>query len=409
MQRPESCVSIPINLSGLAGFLFSLWGLRWFQPDLLLSQKVVVILLAISVPIVVLEFFFRRPSLLGRFAYRNKVNYQRVGIKLLALYVVYAAIAFIYWLFPEYQGSFYKPFWNLLLPVLPWLVLLAIPYFFLVDRRMPDPEDAYYHLGRYLLRLEMYDRQQIVQLLLGWLVKLFFLPLMVVYFSKNIASLLGEKYVFTSITQDFQHIYDFLWIMLFTIDLGFVCMGYMLTLRLLDSHIRSTEPTLLGWLAALICYQPFLSIMSSLYLAYNADNYSWGDWLGGHPVAYVIWGVLILFCLTVYTFSSVVFGIRFSNLTNRGIITNGPYRYFKHPAYLFKNISWWLVAIPFVSQSGNFEVVMKSCFLLILLNLVYYVRAKTEERHLSSDPVYQKYATWINDNGFFARLKRVKF
>ena len=55
---------------------------------------------------------------------------------------------------------------------------------------------------------------------------------------------------------------------------------------------------------------------------------------------------------------------RFSNLTHRGIITNGPYRYSKHPAYLAKNLSWWLVSMPFmitVSPLANAALLRCCC------------------------------------------------
>jgi protein-S-isoprenylcysteine O-methyltransferase Ste14 len=156
----------------------------------------------------------------------------------------------------------------------------------------------------------------------------------------------------------------------------------------------------------LICYQPFYGGISALYFAYNMDNYEWGAWLSGSPVLYTLWGLLILLCLAIYGFATVMFGIRFSNLTNRGIITNGPYRFVKHPAYLSKNLSWWLVAVPFVSQTNDVSVIIKSCLMLMSFNAIYYIRAKTEERHLMSDPVYREYSEWIRVNGSIAKMKR---
>ena len=40
-------------------------------------------------------------------------------------------------------------------------------------------------------------------------------------------------------------------------------------------------------------------------------------------------------------------------------------------------------------------------------NLVYFLRARTEERHLSHDPVYVAYALWINEHGIFHRLGKL--
>ena len=40
------------------------------------------------------------------------------------------------------------------------------------------------------------------------------------------------------------------------------------------------------------------------------------------------------------------------------------------------------------------------------VNVIYYLRAKTEERHLSRDPVYREYAEFIREHGLFSYLRR---
>lgn len=97
------------------------------------------------------------------------------------------------------------------------------------------------------------------------------------------------------------------------------------------------------------------------------------------------------------------FGTRFSNLTNRGIVVHGPYRFLKHPAYVAKNLSWWLISIPFVAH-GSIQENARACLLLGVMNLVYYLRAKTEERHLRADPAYRIYVRWI---GRFSPFEKV--
>ena len=73
------------------------------------------------------------------------------------------------------------------------------------------------------------------------------------------------------------------------------------------------------------------------------------------------------------------------------IITSGPYRFTKHPAYLCKNLSWWLISMPFM-LSSTWQDSLRHCAMLLLANAVYYWRAKTEEKHLLSDHNYQAYA-----------------
>jgi protein-S-isoprenylcysteine O-methyltransferase Ste14 len=124
------------------------------------------------------------------------------------------------------------------------------------------------------------------------------------------------------------------------------------------------------------------------------------------PWLYALWGTMIIVLVIVYVWSTIVFGGRFSNLTHRGIITSGPYRYTKHPAYLAKNLSWWLVSMPFMINTGVLAS-LRCCVLLLMLNGVYYLRAKTEERHLSLDPVYRRYADWIDEHGLLRRAARL--
>lgn len=401
---PKSCTSIHINFIALVIFLLLFFSAPIIFIEMSISMKIIFYLFILAFPIVFLEFFYKK----YKTSKGKGRDIKRVVTKLLALYFIWGVILIIYWLFPEYQSDFYQPFFDILVTTLPWIFILSIPYFLFVDGLMEHPEDAYYILGLWVLGKKKIDKTKVTQLFLGWLVKLFFLPLMIVYFKGNIESLEGGLYTIDYIFKNFQNFFDYLYLWIFTIDLAFVCIGYVLTLRLLDSHIRSTEPTLLGWISAIICYQPFMGTVSSLYLAYNMDNYNWGGWLGGHEILYSLWGGAILLLLLIYTLSSVAFGIRFSNLTHRGIITNGPYQYTKHPAYISKNLSWWMISIPFISQSNSIEEAVRSCLMLLLMNYIYYLRAKTEEKHLLSDDVYIEYSLWISKNGLFSKLRLAK-
>jgi protein-S-isoprenylcysteine O-methyltransferase Ste14 len=110
--------------------------------------------------------------------------------------------------------------------------------------------------------------------------------------------------------------------------------------------------------------------------------------------------------MAVFAWTTVAFGARFSNLTNRGIITNGPYRLTKHPAYLVKNVGYWMMAVPFMPR-GSPDETLSRCLLLLGLNFIYFMRAKTEEWHLSRDPEYVQYALWMEEHGMLRFLKRV--
>ncbi len=48
----------------------------------------------------------------------------------------------------------------------------------------------------------------------------------------------------------------------------------------------------------------------------------------------------------IFSWASIALGFKASNLTNRGIVTHGPYAFVRHPGYAAKNFAWWLGALP---------------------------------------------------------------
>jgi protein-S-isoprenylcysteine O-methyltransferase Ste14 len=314
------------------------------------------------------------------------------------------AIALLYWLFPEYGAQgFYSNYWQALRVLLPAWALVSLPYLYFVDRRLRQPRDALWQMGRLLLgRWRDVSGPVIGQHLLGWLVKGYYLPLMFTYFCSNLNKLLHYD---LNLLHTFQGCFDWAYFTLYFIDVALVSMTYLMCLKLTDTHIRSTEPTAFGWLVALICYEPFWSLIGAQYLSYGSGK-EWGYWLSGNPWLYALWGALILACVLIYVWATVAFGARFSNLTHRGIITNGPYRYTRHPAYWAKNVSWWLISMPMMFGTSAL-VSLRCCALLLLLNGVYYLRAKTEERHLGLDPVYRAYSDWIDEHGLLRGLAQL--
>ncbi len=332
-------------------------------------------------------------------------SFPRVLTKFAGLLGSVGFVALIYRLFPEYRGqpSFYDHYWAALAVLLPVWAVLALPYLYWVDRRLARPEDSLWQMGRLVsCRWRGLSARVIGQHLLGWLVKGYFLPLMFTYFCDNLDQFLNYDRHRLS---DFIGVFDWAFFTLYFIDVGLVSMTYLLSLRLTDTHMRSTEPTMLGWAAALVCYEPFWSQINNLYIAYGTGR-DWRAWLGGSPWLLDFWASLILILVAIYLWSTVAFGGRFSNLTHRGIITNGPYRYSKHPAYLSKNLSWWLISMPFMINT-TFAEALRHSALLLLLNGIYYLRAKTEERHLALDPVYRQYARWIDAHGALRFVNRL--
>jgi protein-S-isoprenylcysteine O-methyltransferase Ste14 len=404
---PRSATPFSVGLLGMLAGLLTLWLVR-DSTALDGATRSTVACFAIIATVGAYELLvarvYLRPSAgLTRRALRS-LNIARVAMRLASLACIYAGIGSLYWLLPEYHGSFYHPFWSLIGTLAPYVAVAAPFYFAWMDTHQRETDDAYLLLARLLLRGERPSNwRPLREMLAGWMVKAFFLPLMTVYLSTNAAQLnasLSAALNAPFSLATFRFMYD----LSFAMDLMFGTVGYLCTLRILDSHVRSAEPTTLGWLVALICYQPFWSLISSQYIRYEGSMF-WDNWLISMPVLRIVWGSVIVALLLCYACATMSFGLRFSNLTNRGIITSGPYRLTKHPAYIAKNLSYWMVSVPFIEPLG-WRVALMHCAALVAVNLLYFVRAKTEEKHLMNDPDYRAYAEWIAKNGLFAKITR---
>lgn len=403
---PKSVTSIAINLVGLLSFCLTIFLIR--KNDIDSFKGVIYVGLAICLPIIILEFIrfktFKNPSTGLDFTRKNDFNLRRVLIKLLGLYATLALFAFFYWVFPEYHDNSFFNYWSLIKIILPIILIGSVPYFFLMDRYLTEPEETYWQVGMIVLgKGKQVSKKGIKSHFLGWLVKAFYLPLMFNGLNGNINFIKEHESFMTTVTShSFGMFFNYLNNYLFTIDLAWVFVGYLLTLRILDSHMRSVEPSFLGWFVAIQCYMPFWNMLSPGYYAYD-EGFDWGQWLSGSPHLYIVWGTIILILVGIYVWASLAFGIRFSNLTNRGILTNGPYRFMKHPAYVCKNLSWWLISIPFISTVSIADAA-QHCLLLLFLNFIYFMRARTEERHLSKDPTYVQYGNVMNEVSIFKGL-----
>jgi protein-S-isoprenylcysteine O-methyltransferase Ste14 len=402
---PPSATHAAVAWAGVLSMLAAVAMLNFWPPFDHIAYLALIVMGCSALGIFLPDLLWQKVQRRVLAATPGRANWPRVGIKCVGLAGSIGFIALLYWLFPEYnQGEgFYGNYYAALKVLLPAWAVLTVPYLYWVDRRMAQPLDGLWQTGQLLLgRWRGLDAWLIGQHLLGWLVKGFFLPLMFTYFCDNLNKLLHYD---LNLLHNFQGIYDWAYFTMYFIDVSLVSMTYMMSLRATDTHIRSTEPTMLGWIAALVCYQPFWSLISKQYIDYDT-GLSFGVWFHDPPWLFDFWCCLILFLVAVYVWATIAFGARFSNLTHRGIITNGPYRYSKHPAYLAKNLSWWLISTPFM-LTGGVQATLRRCLLLGLLNLIYYLRAKTEERHLALDPVYQRYAAWIDAHGLLRGLNRI--
>jgi hypothetical protein len=73
-----------------------------------------------------------------------------------------------------------------------------------------------------------------------------------------------------------------------------------------------------GWAVALACYPPFVQSALDAYCTYHSPANAWGVFFKDSPRwLFWAWGTCILVLSTLYSWATVCFGLRFSNLTNR--------------------------------------------------------------------------------------------
>ena len=191
--------------------------------------------------------------------------------------------------------------------------------------------------------------------LLTIMVKAFFAPMMVVFLIDHTARLLingaglyeavgaGDGLALATFN---AHGFWFALQVILLVDVGFFTVGYLVELPALKNEIRSVDPTLLGWLVALMCYPPLNDVTSSM-LSWSTEDFPQFD----NPGVHITMNLVILVLMGVYAAASVALNFKASNLTHRGIVSWGPYRYIRHPAYVCKNLAWWIGGIPAFSTA----------------------------------------------------------
>lgn len=330
---------------------------------------------------------------------KQKISPEIVRIKSLSLRAALISLLIYSTLLRYFQSSWHASIFTfdyvLLLPLFLWV---APHYISWTERRTSFQEDGYYRFGQLLSGQRRWDWSEQRDWLLMWTVKIIFIPLMYSWLILSVTELLHISWRINP-----GLIITAIFIFGLSIDLLVATGGYLLASRLLGNEVLSTDRHWLGWLSCLICYPPLVFILHEVKK--QTDNIDWSQWLLPSEPLYWFWAAAITSTWLVYWISTLHFGLRFSNLSWRGLVDTGPYRYTKHPAYISKNIYWWLHTVPFVGVATQLDL-LRNLLGLSFVSLVYYLRAKTEERHLMAFPEYRAYSQHIDQYGLLARLKR---
>lgn len=288
------------------------------------------------------------------------------------------------------SGSMYRP-WALWFIDYYWLAFtLAGPlYFYGQRRRFSLSNDKYQALLAFILQgvlrrwgLPKIPWSPLIRLgLLSILLKLFFMPYMVTWGIQNLQKMWEAM---QEPAWDFHSITVLLIQLCLLIDIAVFGVGYLVESRRLDSEIRSVDPHWLGWLVCLWCYPPFNSFT---FLPFDV----W--WFPirietTQSIKLFFNGIETLLWI-IFAWASLALGFKASNLTVRGTVRRGPYRWVRHPAYTAKLGVWWIQGIIFGELSVG---------ILLAFTVIYGLRAWTEERHLL-----------IADADYFAYSQKVRW
>ncbi len=404
--RPPSAVSHGVGIAGLVGLMAWLIVAEWVRMDG--PYAALIGLVACALPMVgwslLVDKVHRNPTTgIDWAAARPWADTRDVSLtKLAGLFVTWGGIAVIYGIGRFYwEGNFAFAMWCFGWGM-PIVAVIAVPYVLWLDRYLVEPRDGAWHLGAWLTGQGGVEHAAIYGHLRSWAVKAFFLAFMLAVVPGNYGG-----FVRTDLAglRDPVALAQWLIALMFVIDVGFATVGYILTLRPLDAHIRSANPFAAAWTAALMCYPPFILMEAGGPLDYHQGTQEWTAWFAGHPWLLAVWGAVLVVLTAIYAWATVAFGLRFSNLTHRGILTHGPYAFSRHPAYLSKNLFWWLSTLPILT-TGSMVDAVRATALMGVVSGIYYWRARTEERHLGLDPVYSAYSDWISRRGAVPRFFR---
>ena len=223
---------------------------------------------------------------------------------------------------------------------------------------------------------------------LKYAVKFFFIPIMLfqaVYYSEYVLEIINSlpnSKTLDTVDWIANVLYTLIWNLALCITLWIYLFGYMVESKNLKSEIISVDSTFLGWFSTLICYNIFFTFLSYFYPLMGTKDAYFASETINLAMRILIMTLIILRVWTVFNLGS-----KCSNLTYRGVVSNGMYAIIRHPHYFLKLITWWILFIPFYYEYPEGAYLLG----MIVWTSVYIIRLITEERHLSQYEEYRAY------------------
>lgn len=178
---------------------------------------------------------------------KPKIVAIRLLLSALLIFSLLMDVAFSNW--PALHFNFE---YILLLPLLLYLVPFYVRF---VEKKSPQKNDNYYFFGQFVLGKRRWCWQEQKQLILSWLVKFIFIPLMYSWLVLSVESYLLHEWKWNS-----KSWIEGLFLFGLSVDLLIASAGYIFVSRLLNNEILSTDSSWLGWISCLICYPPLIYV-----------------------------------------------------------------------------------------------------------------------------------------------------
>ena len=322
------------------------------------------------------------------------------------------------------RSAFYQPWFHALELFTHWYYILGLPYI-IITRKLKYDEEA--DKQRYSLlvgKIAMLALSKIPflkdkkpefgaddkNIFLAMLMQLFFLPLVIVFFYRAFPQLVDtlsyitqgmsrsftdKGFVHSAFNRDLAQIgISFL----FAAHLVVLFTSYAFCSRWINNQKQKVDNTLLSWVVCLVVFPPFTHTLITSWVDAMIGPVMQGPpqvitEFGSQTLVTVLIAAMLAFYLA-FLVSTITLGTSYANLCYRKLITNGVYRWVRHPVYASKLLALSCFVLPIAilnAFDGNWETASSLTGGLSIGYVLFALRAYREEKWLCQHCDYQAY------------------
>ncbi len=355
--------------------------------------------------------FIRQWRGLSHFYVDKNIRVVPLLRRAVARYVVWMVVLFIGIKFlgshPYYQR--YDKSMEFLDALLNIYLVAGIPYFLLTlifkASRVEDFYDPAVRLLHILKQISLgfmvrgnrrfavLDKAYNRKVLLNLVMRAYFIPFMVVQIYITMDSAIrfsADNFNNYNLMTVLVWLSSILWFM----DALVASAGYSIESRWAENRTRSIDMTVGGWLVCMACYEPLNQVTGTLFpFGPFIANVAPESFVFAEQTGLYIFKMVEIVLLLALIYSDVSLGPSGVNITLKRLQTRGPYGIIRHPGTVCKLSLWWLQTAFYAQFWASPQLIIGH----LAWNVLYILRAYTEERHLRKHAEYREY------------MKRVKY